>query len=248
MVLALLRYRSAEDVVIDLAMEDGEVAETSVNHYGSHEKSSVDAYAAIGFMLLLFFLGFVIGRLAVAAALFIGSIAILVRATIISRAKNSPNQEVERALPLFVEQLVMFAQAGKDIPACIEGVIDTETADLLYPMALTDMFKVIMQRANAGTSFSESLRQAATESSSPLVKHVLLYLGGAYKEGTEVSSMLQELSEATQQLVEDRVEERIARLPALATAPLIISFSGLLIIYLSIPLLRILGQLKEHAL
>jgi hypothetical protein len=240
--------RQAVDVLLDLE-EQEEIRQGSVEPIrrpGAGSAITI-AVSVIGILLAVTLI-YSLGKVGVAASLFFASLGILVRGALVSGSKKAPIQNAERQLPLLLEQLVMYAQSGKDIPTCIESIVENDQERAWYPRALIEPFEKLITRSRSGVGFSECLASGAAEAQSPLVRHVFMYLIGGYRDGTEVCSLLTELSDATQQLVEDRAEERIAKLPALATAPLIISFSGLLLIFLSIPLLRILGQLKEHAL
>jgi hypothetical protein len=66
-----------------------------------------------------------------------------------------------------------------------------------------------------------------------------VHLSLAHKEGGELIRPLRELSDATQLSYQERVEEEIAKLPVKAVLPLVITFTGLIICFLTVPLVQV---------
>jgi len=72
-------------------------------------------------------------------------------------------------------------------------------------------------------------------------------LGLAQAEGGELVRPLRELSDATQMYYQESVEEEIARLPAKAVMPLVVTFAGLIICFLTIPLVQVGAMMEKVA-
>jgi hypothetical protein len=87
---------------------------------------------------------------------------------------------------------------------------------------------------------------ADTGSSSP-VKHALAHLALAYKQGGEVVRPLKELSDATQTQYQESVEEEIAKLPVRAVLPLMLTFTGLIICFLTVPVVQVGASLEKFS-
>jgi hypothetical protein len=79
------------------------------------------------------------------------------------------------------------------------------------------------------------------------VKHALVHLGLAYKQGGEVVRPLKELSDATQQQYQETIEEEIAKLPVKAVVPLVLTFTGLIVCFLTVPVMQISVSLEKFS-
>ena len=71
------------------------------------------------------------------------------------------------------------------------------------------------------------------------VRHAFVHFGLAYKQGGEIVRPLRELSDATQAHYQECIEEEIARLPVRAVLPLVVTFAGLIICFLTVPLIQV---------
>ena len=165
-----------------------------------------------------------------------------------SNMKQSPASIKEAAiaqtLPLFLEQLVMAVQSGLDIPAAI-GVILEFRKDKRDEC--TDVFRSIHRGLQAGYTFDEAIQSVQEKTQRSSLAYVCTYLAHAHREGGALSEALRELSTSIQARYEDDQEEWIATLPVKATMPLLIIFLGLLLLFLTPPLLQLL-QLLENAI
>ena len=74
-----------------------------------------------------------------------------------------------------------------------------------------------------------------------------MHLGLAYKQGGEVVRPLKELSDATQTHYQESVEEEIARLPVRAVLPLLLTFTGLIICFLTVPVVQVGASLERFS-
>jgi hypothetical protein len=79
------------------------------------------------------------------------------------------------------------------------------------------------------------------------VKHACIHLGLAYRQGGEIVRPLKELSDATQVAYQETVEEQIAKLPVKAVLPLVLTFTGLIVCFLTVPLMQVGSLTKEVA-
>jgi hypothetical protein len=76
------------------------------------------------------------------------------------------------------------------------------------------------------------------------VKHALIHVGLAHRQGGEIVRPLKELSDATQLAYQEVVEEQISRLPVKAVLPLVITFTGLIVCFLTVPLMQVSSLTK----
>ena len=74
------------------------------------------------------------------------------------------------------------------------------------------------------------------------LRHAFIHLAMAYREGGELIMPLRELSDSTQLYFQESVEEDIAKMPAKATLPLLLTFAGLIICFVTVPLVQVLDM------
>jgi Flp pilus assembly protein TadB len=127
----------------------------------------------------------------------------------------------------------MAVSAGLDIvPAMAEASRDSSDP-------ISKSFQRIIELSSRGISVANALESVGKEVSLSSVKHALVHLSLAHKEGGELIRPLRELSDATQLSYQERVEEEIAKLPVKAVLPLVITFTGLIICFLTVPLVQV---------
>jgi hypothetical protein len=56
---------------------------------------------------------------------------------------------------------------------------------------------------------------------------------------------LRELSDATQLYYQETLEEEVAAMPVKATVPLVITFAGLIMIFVAMPLVQVMSMMKR---
>ena len=140
---------------------------------------------------------------------------------------------IEVYLPAVMERVVMGVGAGLDIvPA-----IDEATRDSADPVS--KLLRQVLDLVNQGTSVDSALEAVATAEKSIGIRHAFIHLGLAHRQGGELIRPLKELSDATQVAYQEGVEEAIAKLPAKAVMPLVLTFTGLIICFLTVPLLQV---------
>jgi hypothetical protein len=71
------------------------------------------------------------------------------------------------------------------------------------------------------------------------VRHCFIHLAVAHEEGGELVMPLKELSDSTQLYYQETVDEEIAKLPVKATMPLLLTFAGLILLFLTSPLVQV---------
>lgn len=158
-----------------------------------------------------------------------------------TRADTVSNSvQIQQEIPLFLEKLIMAVQSGLDIPSGIHAVLNVDSGLDIERGVCATIFEDILKRVATGHTFYESIEIARRGAKSQIISHVLLHISVACREGGEVSAPLRELSETVQQSYEDAQEEWIARLPVKATLPLLLTFAGLLLLFLTAPLLQVL--------
>jgi pilus assembly protein TadC len=147
--------------------------------------------------------------------------------------KQREVQRLEFYLPTVMERIVMAVGSGFDIvPALAEAA--RGSADPVSKVLLR-----ICRLAEGGLPVEAALRAVSQEVPSSAVKHALVHLGLAYRQGGEVVRPLKELSDATQSHYQDTVEEAIAKLPVKAVLPLVFTFAGLIVCFLTVPLVQV---------
>jgi Flp pilus assembly protein TadB len=143
----------------------------------------------------------------------------------------------ESQLPNVLERIVMAVTAGIDvIPACTLVARDSHAQN---PVQLA--LQRAVSAAERGVSFSEALERVGAEAGSPAIRHAFIHLGVAQRQGGELVRPLRELADATLLGYQERVEEEIAKLPVRATLPLLLTFAGLIVLFITVPLVQV-GQ------
>lgn len=163
-------------------------------------------------------------------------------------------RELEFYLPIVMERIVMAVQAGLDIIPAIKAVVDLEAhsartdslervRSVLNPVS--QLLKLVYQLTEAGLGFEQSLREVAAFVECSALRHAFVHLAVAQKEGGELVMPLRELSDATQLYYQESIEEEIARLPVKATLPLVCTFAGLIICFITAPLLQVMAMTSQ---
>lgn len=205
----------------------------------SSESSSLKLLASVGFGLILWaaVLGldgntFVVGVVVAAGAyLFRDSLGISRR-----HSQERLDSTISYLLPLAVEELVMAVRAGHDVYAAIrlvvpgEGVVDNP---------VYEVFGRIIQEVSDGFSLESALRTHARSCCNTALRHTLMHLAVAHRDGGGLLFALSELADATQTFYEDKIEEEIAGLPVKATLPLVFIFAGVLLLFMTPPILEV---------
>ena len=157
----------------------------------------------------------------------------LLQSRLAARKLVKERGEMEFHLPLAMERVVMAVSAGLDIvPAMVEASRDSHDP-------VSKNFQKIIELSSRGISVADALESVGKEINLSSVKHALVHLSLAHKEGGELIKPLRELSDATQLSYQERVEEEIAKLPVKAVLPLVITFTGLIICFLTVPLVQV---------
>jgi Flp pilus assembly protein TadB len=150
-------------------------------------------------------------------------------------------RRLEFFLPTAMERMVMAVGSGLDIiPALAEAA--RKSSD-----PVSDVFRKIVSLSEGGLRVEQAITIVADEVPSSAVKHALVHLGLAYKQGGEVVRPLKELSDATQTQYQETVEEEIAKLPVKAVIPLVLTFTGLIVCFLTVPIMQVKTSLGKFA-
>ena len=164
-----------------------------------------------------------------------------------SRNEKKQNEKylksIQHKLPLTMEKLVMTVDAGLDIIAGIKVIVENakyENNIKSNKDPIIGLLNVVLKLTESGIDFSSSLNYVAIACPVPAVKHCFAHLALAYKEGGELVVPLRELSDATQLNFQETVEEEIAKLPVKATMPLVVIFAGLLLFFITSPVIQII--------
>ena len=157
------------------------------------------------------------------------------------RKEKTLARRLEFALPMAMERVVMAVGSGLDILPALSEVARKSTDPV------SELFCRIVSLSESGMRVEHALQIVADGSPSSSVKHAFVHLGLAYKQGGEVIRPLKELSDATQTHYQERVEEEIAKLPVKAVLPLIITFTGLIICFLTVPIVQVGESLERFS-
>ncbi len=153
-------------------------------------------------------------------------------------------------LPIVMERIIMAVQTGHDVLSAVRTVVelDDDMSKRLKDVPIlptkdpaTRLFGLVLRFVEAGIKFDLALQNIADLVDSPALKHAFLHIKLAYLEGGAVIVPLRELSDSTQLFYQESIEEEIAKLPAKATWPLVITFAGLIIWFLTTPLVEIIS-------
>lgn len=247
------RSRTPVDVVIDLA-EEGPQAGGGP----TARKSSAKAQAPVatgtqaallggsGAALVGWLAGLAPGQVAVFAAVG-GGAGYLVIQALSRRSKERLRQNYIFHLPLVMESIVMAVEAGADVLGAIGRVVKLED-DSMSRVSIdpvTSLLGVALERVEQGAGLEETLRELGAECEVTAVRHAFLHLALAHREGGELVQPLRELGNSTQVFFQETVEEEIAKLPVRATAPLLCMFTGLIICFVTVPLLQVSSMTKR---
>lgn len=147
-------------------------------------------------------------------------------------------------LPLVMERIVMAVTSGHDVLSAIRTVLDLEVQGARSGDWGRDpvcrLLEVAFRLTEAGVPFDEALQEVSTAVDCAPLRHAFIHLGRAYREGGEIILPLRELSDSTQLFYQETVDERIAKLPVKATLPLLCTFFGLIVCFVTIPVLQVI--------
>jgi hypothetical protein len=257
--------RSAHDVVFDLAPEvaesgrpggvvarepGGEVAWRQLGLVTpAHERRArraerglpIAGFVVFGVARLALGGGF--GAVLISAAIG-GALGVLIAGSLTRRRTARIHEEIEFHLPIVMESIVMAVEAGLDVVSALGRVLEVprgvgDGADTPRD-PVSRLLEKVLERTNGGWSFEDALKDVAHQVGNHSLRHAFIHLGLAYREGGELVAPLRELSHSTQLHFQESVEERIAKLPVKATAPLLCTFTGLIVCFITVPLMQVM--------
>ncbi len=250
-VVFLTDQRSARDVLDDLARSDDEISEESKPRESRRKKSDNRKQIFLFFLLALVlivlkFVFFMPTEMLVVLGGMGAALLYLLTRYIGSRKPEHDIEGIEYHLPLIMEQLVMAVQSGYDVFSALKVVLDTEIDVVEHKRS--PMYALLLRTRTlieSGLTVEEALKEVSHTVPSPALRHAFLHLAIAHREGGELVRPLRELSDATQLYYQETVEERIAKLPVKATVPLVITFAGLLLMFLTSPLIKVMEMTSK---
>ena len=160
-------------------------------------------------------------------------------------------KQIEFYLPLLMERIVMAVQAGLDVVPALEAVIsaanqEEDEAEAANQEPMLKLFEIVKKLNDSGIGFEDSLRHVAGLVECSSLRHAFIHLAMAYREGGEIVAPLRELSDSTQLYFQESVEEEIAKMPVRATMPLLCTFTGLIICFITSPMIQIISLLSKQ--
>lgn len=157
---------------------------------------------------------------------------------------EAANWRMESDLPNVLERVVMGVTAGLDvIPAIAVAVPGKENETT--PESVDALVRRALNLHERGLSFVQSIESVCASVKVASVRHAFIHLGMAQQQGGELIKPLRELADATQLYYQERVDEEIAKLPVKATLPLLVTFAGLIIFFVTIPVIQVSSMTKK---
>ena len=157
------------------------------------------------------------------------------------REKKRVLRRIEYHLPNAMERVVMAVGAGLDVvPALHEASRDCRDP-------VSESLREVVRLAEAGLPVADAMSSVSDTTTSHPLRHALVHIGLAYQQGGEIVKPLKELSDATQAHFQESVEEQIAKLPVQAVLPLVVTFTGLIVCFVTIPLIQVGAITKRVA-
>lgn len=272
--LRVLSKRAAKDVAVDLLEEEEEKLLSASNSASENESRIAKAVAAKGRLSFLsdkqkqkfrrkqILTPFVMAFTALSTLFFLHPepAGLLVPVFVVSLAigflvtrrmevnlANRYRRQLDFFLPIVMERLVMAVQAGLDVFAAMKAIVEIEKGNALNGELdpLTKLIQRACQLTERGILFEDALKEVSREVDCPALRHSFLHLSVAHKEGGELIAPLKELSDSTQLYYQETIEEEIAGLPVKATAPLLVTFVGLIIFFITPPMMQILKTMSS---
>jgi Flp pilus assembly protein TadB len=196
--------------------------------------------AGIGVLIALLFL-----KISVSTLLVVAMVGALAGELYTSRRKEAREKlrlrKMEFYLPTVMERIVMAVGSGLDVvPALREASHKGKDP-------VSELMRWIVGLSESGTPVESAFELASQQRVTSSVKHACIHLGLAYRQGGEIVRPLKELSDATQVAYQETVEEQIAKLPVKAVLPLVLTFTGLIVCFLTVPLMQVGSLTKEVA-
>lgn len=184
-----------------------------------------------------------------AASVLVVAVGYLAEKACVRRVRKEVVRQIDFFLPIVMERVVMAVEAGKDIMPALRSVVQVSERDHSRSDSPRDpvssLVALVVALTEGGFTLETALKEVSAEVPSAAVKHAFVHLAVAAQEGGELIHPLRELSDATQQYYQEQVEEEIATLPVRATIPLLATFAGLILFFITAPLMQVLGMMSE---
>jgi tight adherence protein C len=156
----------------------------------------------------------------------------------LDKAAQARKAQVQKALPDFLDMVATTVQAGLSINQSLAYAVDAA------PGALGEEIKSALSEIRLGRARADALRAAADRLAQPAFKTTVTAITQAERLGTNISKVLNELSEDVRNHRVMLVEEHAAKLPVKMVFPMalfmlpslfVIIFGALIANYLSQP-------------
>lgn len=159
--------------------------------------------------------------------------------------------DLEYNLPLVMEKIVMAVEAGLDVISSLHTLVKLEKSfkNKVYEKTcpVTQLLEIVIKLTESGLQFEKALNLIGKTVPCSAIKHAFIYLGNAHRDGGELIMPLRELSDATQAYFQESIEVEVAKAPIKATLPLVLTFMGLIICFLTIPIIQVIETLTKSS-
>jgi tight adherence protein C len=183
-------------------------------------------------------LGFVLTAgtpLGVLLAACVGLLAWISPEAWLSRAIARNRQQAERALPDFLDRLVMSLEAGRTFEM---AVVEAQRG---LPGRLGGEMARFSRQVERGQGRSAALEELAVRNPTPAIRAMTVAIGQALRLGTPLSTRLRAQARLLRAGQRRSAQELARRLPIVIVFPLVFCFlPALMIVYLGPPLLRLI--------
>ena len=153
-------------------------------------------------------------------------------------------REIEFFLPVVMERLVMAVEAGLDVIPALGAIVEqARSGEEEDPV--TRLLGIVYHLTEQGCGLDQSLQVVTNIVDCGALRHAFVHLGLAHREGGELIAPLRELSDSTQLYYQETIEEEIAKLPVKATAPLVCTFAGLILFFITSPVVQVMKIATE---
>ena len=153
-------------------------------------------------------------------------------------------REIEFFLPVVMERLVMAVEAGLDVIPALGAVVEQANSSSAND-PVTRLLGIVHRLTEQGCGLDQSLHVITNIVDCAALRHAFVHLGLAHREGGELVAPLRELSDSTQLFYQETIEEEIAKLPVKATAPLVCTFAGLILFFITSPVVQVMKIATE---
>jgi len=132
---------------------------------------------------------------------------------------------ITKSLPIVLDQLQIYLSSSLSLMPSIESYLQgLQQRESTNVVAIC--FEEVLKQIKTGSSPSEAFRYVGEKSGHPFLSHVFTFLSNSEDHGAGIISQIFSLNEQATSIYRIMIEEKIIRLPVMATFPLFLVFAG----------------------